>query len=329
MKILEVNNIDLQGRRFNGYDLIKYINSETEHGATQIVNIKTSDCNNVYPLYKSEIGKMIENSLSIVESELLSVHSIISISEWALINSEVYKDADLIHFHMYHNSKIGIYSLLKMAKEKKVVLTLHDPWFLTGRCVHQYDCPNWKTGCSKCPNLTTLFPMTEDNCKSLWKLKNKVFHSVNIDIIVASLFMRDMVKNSPIMDNQDNIHLIPLGIDINYFYDNRTRDELKKKYNILSDNIVLFFRAQKEFKGTEYIVEALDKLKCDKKITLITCSEKGLLEKLENRYQVIELGTINNEEMLEAYRLCDIFLMPSKGETFGLMAVEAMSCSRP
>lgn len=329
MKILEVNNVDLQGRRFNGYDLINYITNETMHSANQIVNLKMSDTDYVLPLYKTNIGNIIENELSCVENKVLSTHSILSLSGNALFFSEAYKDADLIHFHMYHNTKMSLYSLLKIAKEKKVVITFHDPWFLTGRCVHQYDCSKWKTGCVKCPNLTTLFPLNEDNCKYLWDLKCKVFQSIDIDIIVSSKYMFDMVKSSPIMNNQDNIHLIPLGVDINYFYDNETKNELKKKYNILSNHIVLFFRTQKEFKGTEYIIEALDKLKGNHKITLVTCGEKGLLQTLKDKFQIIELGIINNEEVLDAYRLCDMFLMPSKSETFGLMAVEAMACSRP
>ena len=41
------------------------------------------------------------------------------------------------------------------------------------------------------------------------------------------------------------------------------------------------------------------------------------------------MGIIDKKQLLESYTLCDMFLMPSKGESFGLMAIEAMACSRP
>ncbi|WP_373265370.1 glycosyltransferase [Hungatella hathewayi] len=49
-------------------------------------------------------------------------------------------------------------------------------------------------------------------------------------------------------------------------------------------------------------------------------------DRILNRYPTIQMGTVNNEkEMIEFHTLCDVFLMPSLDESFGMMAVEAMS----
>jgi polysaccharide pyruvyl transferase WcaK-like protein/coenzyme F420-reducing hydrogenase beta subunit len=54
-----------------------------------------------------------------------------------------------------------------------------------------------------------------------------------------------------------------------------------------------------------------------------------LLNELKDKYTLIDLGHIEDDKMITAYNACDIFLMPSRGESFGLMAIEAMACSRP
>lgn len=48
LEILEVNNIDLIGQRFNGYDIKNYINNNTEHSAKQIVVDKLSKDKDVF-----------------------------------------------------------------------------------------------------------------------------------------------------------------------------------------------------------------------------------------------------------------------------------------
>lgn len=326
IKVLEVNNIDLQGRRFNGYDMIKEI-SDDNIEIKQAVIEKESNNENVVKILRNSNSKLVHAVFDGVEKEL-SLHNVFSITSPALQALPEYQEADIVHFHMFHNTKLSLYSLIKMANEKKVVLSLHDPWFLTGRCVHFFECQKWKTGCQSCANLNTMFPLKEDNCSVLWNLKKYVFDHINVDLALPSEWMIDLAKASPIINKQKSIHKIPLGIDTEKF-SSTTYEAARKKLEISKDEIVLFFRAQNEFKGTPYIVEALKELELDKKITLLTCDNKGLISDLKNKYRIIELGKIKDKEMICAMNACDIFLMPSVGESFGMMAIEAMSCAKP
>ena len=325
MKVLEVNNIDLPGRRFNGYDFLDLSNDNVD--IEQCVIIKLSKNQKVRKILKNSSQEKIYNDFCDLESKL-SINNVFSITSPALIDMREYKKCDIVHFHMFHNTKLSLYSLIEISKQKKVIITLHDPWFFTGRCVHFYGCNKWKNGCRNCKNLNTLFPFEYDNCSKLWELKKKVFDTINIDIVVTSDWMLNLVKNSPIFEKQKKIHLIPFGININKFT-TISVSEAKKHYNILNDELVLFLRTQTEFKGTEYVLEALNKLEINKKVTIITCDQKGLLNDIANKYRIIDLGYIDDDEMKYALNACDIFLMPSKGESFGMMAVEAMSCSKP
>lgn len=328
LNVLEVNNIDLPGRRFNGYDLIKYA-QHTDVDVNQMVIYMQSKNKKVHELLKNSEQMHMFEKLEKFETEELSVHSNLSITSPALINSEEYKNADVIHFHMFHNTKLSLISLLQICSEKKVVMSFHDPWSITGRCVHFGKCEKWKTGCNDCKKLNTLFYFKEDNCNSMWKLKKMIYEKINPEIVVSSKYMYDLVKQSPLTKHFDNVHIIPLGIELEYFNNNIEKKEARKKFNIPDDNIVLFLRAQQAFKGTSYIVEALKMLNTDKKITVLTCDEKNRFKEVQNKYNIIDYGRMNTEELKYAFNACDIFLMPSIGETFGMMAIEAMACSKP
>jgi len=40
-------------------------------------------------------------------------------------------------------------------------------------------------------------------------------------------------------------------------------------------------------------------------------------------------GTVSDAELPDYYNLCDVFAMPSKGEGFGIVYLEALSCGKP
>jgi len=328
MKILEINNIDLPGKVFNGYDLQKFINENTKHTAKQMVIEKLSKDKNVITFFKKSLLSF-QNLISGLENEIMSVHSQLSITSPALLKNKDFCQADLVHYHLIHNTKLSLKSLINLCAIKPSIISIHDPWFFTGRCVHPESCEKWLNGCNNCQYLSTLFPFKEDNCKYLWKLKKKVYSNLDVDYIVSTPFMLDMFKKSPLTKKSNRVHLIPFGIDLKKYSNSMPKEDARHYFSIPSDEVVLFFRAQKDFKGTSYLVEALSELESDKKITLLSCGETGIIDNLKQKYNVIELGYIGEEEVIRAMNACDVFLMPSIGESFGLMAIEAMACSKP
>ena len=151
INVLEVNNIDLPGRRFNGYDLLNELKDNDSINIKQIVIQKQSNNNKVKRLLtKNEQIQLLDNLEKFEKN--LSIQSNLSITSPALINSKEYKEADIIHFHMFHNTKLSLISLIQICNEKKVIMSFHDPWMITGRCVHFGNCVKWKDGCNECEN---------------------------------------------------------------------------------------------------------------------------------------------------------------------------------
>ncbi|MDO4741756.1 MAG: glycosyltransferase [Candidatus Saccharibacteria bacterium] len=326
-RILEINNIDSPGHLWNGYDLMNYLNSNTNFLVNQICTYKSSNNDDVIKLFTTQKELNLEFETLSFESNRLSVHSCLSVSTPALIKSQVYQNADLLHFHLIHNMKLSLFSLVKMCNEKPAIISIHDPWTFTGHCVHFGSCNKYLTGCHNCPNLNTMFPIKYDTASRLWQLKQFVYNNIDVDYVVSSEYMYNLFKNSPLTKNK-RIHLIPFGIDINKFTKISSKDA-RKHYGIPHDHIVLFHRAQQAFKGTNFFVDAMKQLKTNQKITIITCGELGLLDNIKDKYSLIELGNITDKELTYAYNACDFFVMPSIGESFGMMSIEAMSCSKP
>lgn len=328
MKVLQVNNVDIYGRSFNGYDLMNYLNENKIYDVKQLVVSKFSKNENVIGLYKDKIGTEFEGRAFELEQSQLGVHSTLSATSYFVNKNIEYKSADIVHYHQVHNLHLNLKSFTEMAKTKPTVVSFHDPWFLTGRCVHPGKCEKWKSGCSNCEQLDTLFSFAEDNCEEFWKIKKDLLDNADIDIIVHSKFMLDMVKNSPYTKDKV-VHLVNLGIDLKKYDFKKPKEKARKELGIEGDSIVLFFRAQDALKGTSYIVDALRDLRTDKKVVLLTCSEKGRLSEIDDMYKVIELGVIDQKKVITCFNACDIFLMPSLGESFGIMAVEAMASGKP
>lgn len=62
----------------------------------------------------------------------------------------------------------------------------------------------------------------------------------------------------------------------------------------------------------------------------IVCGVGPLEASLKARYPAVHwLGILAREELAKVYAGADVFVMPSKAETFGLVMLEAMSCGTP
>jgi glycosyltransferase involved in cell wall biosynthesis len=329
MKALQVTAWDDLGQQFNGYQ-IHIALLKLEKKSNMAVNHSSKIQPNIYEVGNSFTRKL-DKFLLKIEGKL-SLYSVLTLSASTLYFSPCYQQADIIHLQLIHaESFFSLFHLPLMSRTKKIIWTLHDPWLLSGHCVHSLDCDRWLTGCGHCPDLNLSFPVKRDTTALTWKLKHWIMHHSQITLVVASQWMYKRVQQSPILSHLP-CHIIPLGLDTKIFQP-REKSKSRARFDIPLDAQVLSFRYKSgtdSFKGWQWLEQALISLEIDKPTYLISFDNKGGMEKLRNKYSVIELGWVQDQDMLcDAMNATDIFLMPSIAESFGMMAVEAMACGTP
>lgn len=324
MNILQVNNRDLAGQRFNGYDLNEALRQQG-HQACQYVLDKES---------KNEHVKQIALSCRWNLLEIQQRHDL----QWqlfpygrVLMKQEDFQAADIVHYHLVHNYLLSIPDFPLMTRAKPSVWSWHDPWAVTGHCVHPLKCQGWRTGCSPCPHIEEYFPIRTDCAGTIWELKRQAYEQMDVDIVVASDFMLNFARNSPLGQYFPRVHKIPFGIQAETF-GTKSSQEARIRFGIPSDHFVIAFRREPDpsYKGATYIYQMLEQLDGNETVTLLSVGAGPLPQHIEKKFNTVVLGWVDDSQLMaDFFSACDIFLMPSIAESFGLMAIEAMASYRP
>lgn len=324
-KNLHIGLTDLVGNKFNGHDLHLYLRQK---GVDSRQLVWSKESNDPYTYIIRDYDKNseeIRNYFTQIHNQY-ELDSITNVLGYDIIYSDQFLNADLIHYHLISDHFFDLLLLPLMTRLKPSVITLHDPWLLGGHCVHHFDCNKWQSHCKDCPYLSVHYPLKKDNSALNFSLRKDAIERSEIDVIVASKWMEKKVKLSPVFKNK-KVHYIPFGINQNIFYP-INKSFAKSFFNLSPDDLVLMFRYhESEFKGLDIIDYVLKNVKSNKKIILFILDNIPEKPKYSFNYESICFGWVKDDELLaKIYSAADILLMPSKMETFGMMAVEAMSC---
>ncbi len=141
--------------------------------------------------------------------------------------------------------------------------------------------------------------------------------------------------------DEDKIEIVPLGINLEEYENLPDYGRFRSKFNISDDDkLILFVGRIHEIKGLDLLIDSFNDLiglNENKNIKLaIVGPDDGYLTELEDKIRmyslednVIVTGPLYKEEKQEALVDCDLFVMPSKYESFTTSGLEAMACSKP
>lgn len=241
----------------------------------------------------------------------------------AITGLAFYRQADLLHFHIVHEEYLSVGDWLRIGSGKPLVWTWHDPYMLSGHCIYSLGCNGFESGCVRCPNLHYHFPIRRD--RSARNLQEKVDAVRRLDplVVVASEYMRDLVERS-LYGPHVRLKVVPFGVELGEDFGQQAA---RAALGIPAENIVVGFRAAySEYKGLDLVQAALKRLASrypTLPVTVIAFQEKGCCRSFSN-FHLVETGWVQDADIYRYYCAMDYFLMPSKAEAFGLMAVEAM-----
>jgi glycosyltransferase involved in cell wall biosynthesis len=329
MNILQVTLRDLVGQRFSGYRLHRSLR-DRGHDSSMLVVEKRSDDPGVHS--HSRWGELVERGLCASE-RVTGLQGMLSPFGWSFPLRRCFRTAQVVHWHLIHPHYVSLPSMPWLTGLRPTLWTLHDPWAITGHCVHPLDCQRWRTGCGRCPDLSRNFAVWYDTTALVWRTKRAVFGRTPLTLVVASRWMKSLVEASPLLRSMA-CHVIPYSLELDRWRP-LDREACRSRLGIPPGAKALAFRMprghrQQQTKGIPWLLEALRRLPLHEPTYLIVLEEKGLLEELRGRYSLVELGWSNDDsQVAEALTAADLFLMPSTAESFGLMALEAMACGTP
>lgn len=329
MNIAYLNFEDVIGRRFNGYDLMRHYR-RLGHRSTLYVWLKNSSGSEAELLFPHR-GRVLISGLFRRLGAALSLPNVIQPPR--ISHRRGFRECDILHAQVIVHDYVSIFEFLLLAEQRPLVMTIHDMSSLTGHCIHPPEgCERWTAGCRPCPHLDEFIPLRRDTASLLLSLKRWVFRRCLTDVVVASKWMLERVERSPVFDHCEK-HLVPFGLDLGVFKPGDAA-KAREEMGIPRDAVVIMLRASRSpFKSLDIISQALRALPQKgqgRRVCLLTCDETGLLDDLKDRYLVKDLGLVGEErDMVRAYQATDVFLMPSRSESFGMMAMEATACGVP
>lgn len=236
---------------------------------------------------------------------------------------------DIVHLHNLHNCSFRLPMLFRyLCKRKiKVVWTLHDCWSMTGKCPHfvMAKCEKWKTGCHHCPQLN-VYPVSYlDMTKQMWKRKKKWFTSIeDMTIVTPSKWLADLAGESYL--RKYPVQVINNGIDLDVF--RPVASDFRKNYHCEDKKIIMGVAFDWGVrKGLDVFQALANRLPEDYQIVLVGTTEKVDAQLPANIISIHR--TQNQQQLAEIYSAADVFVNPTREDTFPTVNMEALACGTP
>ncbi|KIO54183.1 glycosyltransferase [Flavobacterium hibernum] len=236
---------------------------------------------------------------------------------------------DLIHLHWVGHGYNSSEFLLKI-KADKIVLTLHDYYFITGGCHIPGECLKYKDSCTSCPakSIFSDFPLTN------FKQKENLYSVKKIYVTAPSQTMKNKINQSHLGSLFQDVLVVPNPIDVSLYRPlniNLKSEPLfeklpeNKKYILFISNNLVDLN-----KGLDLLLESLKCIKNLDSICLLTVGNNSSQIKEVLNFSHHHFGEINStEDMIKIYNLSYVTLVSSRFESFSQVTLEAMACGSP
>lgn len=238
---------------------------------------------------------------------------------------------DIVHLRVLHSNYINIVMLLKFLGKNNIatVITLHDSFFYTGKCVYYIEdnCYKWKEKCGDCPALKKGNPSLLFDCtKKMLRDKRELFAKIEkLAVVGVSEWVTKDAAES-ILCSAKIIKRIYNWIDLERFQP-RDTTQLKQELGLNGKIIILgIAMSWNPLKGIEIFLQLADLLPENYQIVLVgECDQnKYSCDKIQYLGEVMDI-----DYLAKLYSMADVFVNPTIQETFGKTTAEALACGTP
>jgi glycosyltransferase involved in cell wall biosynthesis len=210
--------------------------------------------------------------------------------------------------------------------ELPLVWSIHDLIPVTGGCHYPGECDHFTRHCGNCPQLKK--PASFDETYRFFGIKERCYSRLNLHLVGNSKWTTSEIRRSGLAKYAKSVRTIHLGLDPEQY---RPVDKLvaRRALGIPGDRFIIGFACSdisEERKGGRLLLEAIQAL--PEPPLLLTFGAGRWTD--PNGPEMLQLGTLHSARLQSLfYSAVDVFVTPSRAETFGNTALEAMACETP
>ena len=282
-----------------------------------------------FPYYR--VGGYRSRQLSVLLARLTGASGCFSLLPTLRCLAKLRKfDPDLVHLHTLHESWLNLPLFFRWLKRsgKPVIWTLHDCWAFTGHCPHYTaeGCEGWKTGCGHCPRYREYPATVFDASRQNWRRKKRWFTGLpELTLVTPSRWLAEQVRQSFLQDYP--VTVIHNGVDLGVFRpdpgDCRARYGVGEKRMVLG---VAFGWSDK--KGLDVFRELARRLPPERYQIVLVGVDRATARTLPPEIIAVE-RTADRAELAALYSAADVFVNPTREDTFPTVNLEALACGTP
>lgn len=332
MRFSIINTHDLVGgAERNSFDLFTILKSRFK--TTLIVGKKLSNDVNIIPVkYFS-----FENSLYKFFRKKLGLTEIFYFTPFRLKILKYVLKSDFVHIHNIHGRYWSLLSVPIYSYFKKVIITLHDEFLISGDCAYTRSCNRWMSCCGNCPQIrfseVDRYPATGiDSTKINLLIKKALFlitKKSNVIITAPSQLLFNKAKISHL--RKFRILKLNYGIDIDK-WKIVVRMSDKEKYFKKIKKYVTFIanNVSEERKGFKFLLNNYHIFQVNNLHLLIVGRHDQLNLNFSDYPLFHFLGSISNKSSLVSMlsnSQCTI--IPSIADNFPFVGLESLACGTP
>ena len=277
-----------------------------------------------------KIGDLFDQCLHGAQSLLLDRHGLASCGPTKKLIREIEQiKPDLIHLHNIHGFYLNYPILFQYLStvDIPVVWTLHDCWAFTGHCawpIHGH-CDRFQEQCCHCPLQSKGYPKSYllDRSRSNFKLKKRYFRALkDLHLVTVSRWLEQQVRLSFMQDM--DIRTIYNGLDTEVFRPSGTPPTSVTDGHPL---VLGVCNAWYDWKGLNDMAALRELLPDEYEIMVVGVNEDQMHRLPEGITCIRRTDSVS--QLAEIYSQADVFVNPSKVESFGMTTAEALSCGTP
>ncbi len=184
-----------------------------------------------------------------------------------------------------------------------------------------------------------LFPIVAGKMKILKPLVKQALDGADLLVAISG----ETAAAAKKISDKNAIHVIPDGIDVDYYRPGNRNQGLLAKYNCRNRRVIFFTGRMVERKGHRYLLEAMRSVRdVFPDVKLILGGHGPLFAELDNLRKewkladIVEMpGFLPEEDIVPMLQSADVYVLPScidkDGDTEGsaTAALEAMACGTP